>query len=342
MGNCTCLPRTRGVSLDVRKVKRGSASTTRSNSERGLTFEERYQAVDSTTTLGEGADALIYFGVDVQQRINVALKVVDFSRLTCNEKRLHLQHRFQVETDILSSIAHKNIITLYDFNFHPDKGVMVLEYAEGGDLFECCKQSHHHGMPESEAKGVMVGLIEAVRYIHSNNIVHRDLKPENVLLRSKHTTHGVLLADFGFAAYCEEGETLTELVGTLNYVAPEVLRSKPYGRPIDVWALGVIMFIILSGDFPFNDDDRNILYRQIIRGKFTFEEPRWKYISKEAKHLLLSLMVVDVSRRIMIDEVLLHPWITSYQDPWEDFNANDILDDTHYEMVDPSSSALGL
>jgi calcium/calmodulin-dependent protein kinase I len=276
-----------------------------------IKFEEQFEVSD--TVLGRGADAIVYEAFDHVSRTKVAIKVVDLLAANTGDRGSILRARFQRETSIMGTLQHRNLVKMLDYHETVGKLAVLMEYVEGGSLGE--RITDVHGVGESNAKTIMVGLAEAVRYLHSNGVVHRDIKAENILVCSADSFNfGVKLCDFGFASYCE-GETLTELLGTLDYLAPEIIRKRPYGKPVDMWALGVVMYILLSGRFPFFSSDRRALCFLILKGEYALEnDPRWDGVSEQARDLLKHLLVLDPSQRYTITDVLSHPWILSHVD----------------------------
>ena len=315
MGNCTCTAARRPhLNEDLLKIRRkGSATTVAGSSSDDLhfAFQERYQ---SGAFLGEGGDSCVYEAVDRETLQRVAMKVTLLNTPDHEEKREVLRQRFRNEVDILGSLRHRNIVRLLDSHDFGDRLVMVLECARGGSMFdELCES---RGVEEVLARNIMITLAEAIRYLHQNDIVHRDLKPENILFRGKNgRIDDLLIVDFGFAARCSTENDLSDVMGTLEYIAPEILRMKPYGRAVDVWALGVIMFNLLSGQYPFYHPDRAELCRKIVKGAFTFKDHDvWRDVSPIAKDLIEKTLVVDPDERITINDFLQHPWVLSRDD----------------------------
>ena len=275
-------------------------------------FEEKFLVSDHV--LGEGADGRIYEGSHAVTGEKVALKIITFSDSSLSVSREERRKKFRKELQILGMTNHRGVVRCLDFNEDEQRGVLVLEFAEGGDLFDRMKAMHR--LSERRAREALVHIAEAVWYLHSLDIVHRDLKPENILLKSKTSFKDVLIADFGYAAIMNEDELMQDLLGTLHYVAPEILLKKPYGKSVDIWALGVILFIMLTGSFPFRHENHAELFRSIVRGELSLgrDHEIWTQMSDEAKDLLRNLLVVDPSRRYNISQVMLHPWITSYKE----------------------------
>ena len=239
----------------------------------------------------------------------VAIKVIAFEE---GKREKELERRFQQEVAILSSLQHSSIVHLYDFHRDVGRGLLVLEYAEGGDLLDVLMERNR--LSEWEASWVLLELVDAVMYLHRQNVVHRDLKPENVLLRKRGSLQHLLITDFGFACHCPE-EKLTEVLGTVNYMAPEALVGGPYGKPVDIWALGVILFVMLSGSFPFLHADRLQLVKAIVHGHFSFYSNRhiWDTVSVTAKDLIRHIILVNPEQRYSLQQILGHPWVSVHR-----------------------------
>ncbi|KFV98388.1 Calcium/calmodulin-dependent protein kinase type II subunit gamma, partial [Fulmarus glacialis] len=162
-----------------------------------------------------------------------------------------------------------------------------------------------------ESKGHCIHqILESVNHIHQHDIVHRDLKPENLLLASKCKGAAVKLADFGLAIEVQgEQQAWFGFAGTPGYLSPEVLRKDPYGKPVDIWACGVILYILLVGYPPFWDEDQHKLYQQIKAGAYDFPSPEWDTVTPEAKNLINQMLTINPAKRITADQALKHPWV---------------------------------
>eukprot|EP00903_Cladosiphon_okamuranus_P020574 g18885.t1 len=213
------------------------------------------------------------------------------------------------EANIMRELNHANVVSIYDFfQEDPNYFYMVLELMEGGELFgRIVKKAYYN---EAEARDVCKILLGAVSYIHSRGIVHRDLKPENLLLASPNDDTSIRLADFGFASSVREGYLITAC-GTPGYVAPEMLKNLPYKTSVDVWSVGVIIYVLLAGYPPFYDRDQKRMFRAIRGGHFKFHDKYWKEVSAEAKDLITKLLTVDPEARITASEACEHPWLTT-------------------------------
>lgn len=177
------------------------------------------------------------------------------------------------EIRVLQALQHPSVVRLLDYFDEPKRHVLVLEFVSGGDLFD--RILHRRNYSESYARDVMKVLAETVAFMHQKNIVHRDIKPENVLLSGADSDGAhVKICDFGYASFCVNDD-LVECLGTVNYMAPEMLRRAPYGRSVDVWSLGVVMFVMLAGAFPFDDRDDARLKELVCSGAFSFADHAW-------------------------------------------------------------------
>ena len=218
--------------------------------------------------------------------------------------------QFQKEVDILMKMDHPNIIKLYEV-FESDNSIyLIMEECFGGELFDrILKRIKKNDLyNEKEACKIMQQVIGAIEYCHNNGIVHRDLKPENLLYANegKEENNPIKIADFGLSQNINYNKTLSSKVGTAYYVPPEILAGK-YNEKCDIWSAGVILYILLSGEPPFNASNDNLIYSKIKKIDFSFPDNKWKNISKEAKDLL-SKMLVKEDARLSASQVLEHPW----------------------------------
>ncbi|PAV65709.1 hypothetical protein WR25_19667 [Diploscapter pachys] len=178
----------------------------------------------------------------------------------------------------------------------------------GGELFEDIVAREFYS--EADASHCIQQILESIAYCHSNSIVHRDLKPENLLLASKAKGAAVKLADFGLAIeVSQDTEAWFGFAGTPGYLSPEVLKKDPYGKPVDIWACGVILYILLVGYPPFWDEDQHRLYAQIKAGAYDYPSPEWDTVTPEAKSLIDSMLTVNPKKRITAEQALKVPWI---------------------------------
>jgi serine/threonine protein kinase len=213
----------------------------------------------------------------------------------------------------MEQLDHPNCVNLIALFQSPKKVYMVLELLTGGELFD--RIISKGSFSEKEASDLMGTLTSAIKYLHGVGIVHRDLKPENLLYSSQADDAQIKVMDFGLAKahVGSEKNTMQTACGTPGYVAPEVLKNKPYGPAVDMWSLGVILYILLCGFPPFYHQDTPGLYKLIKEGKFDFPDPWWTKISPDAKDLVTKMLTLDPAKRATPDMVLSHPWISSGQ-----------------------------
>lgn len=263
--------------------------------------------------IGEGNFAIVKECVHKHTKKRYALKIIE------KEKCRGKEHMIQNEVSILKKIKHTNIVELIEeFDSHTEL-FLVMELVKGGDLFDAISMATKY--TEKDACAMVYNLACALDYLHSNNIVHRDVKPENLLVCDHGDgTKSLKLGDFGLATYCTE--TLYTVCGTPTYVAPEILAETGYGALVDVWAAGVIMYILLCGFPPFSSEnnDQEALFDAILAGKFDFPSPYWDGISQEAKDLINKMLVVDPEKRYSADDVTKHNWVTAEKASDKDFH----------------------
>ena len=215
----------------------------------------------------------------------------------------------QTEIDILKQMDHPNVVKLVDVFEDERHWCLVMELMKGGELFDMILEKDHFS--EAEAREATRALVDAIQYCHSLGVVHRDIKPENLLLESKDMGISSLkMADFGLARMLpEEHSTASTTCGTPGYVAPEVLMQKPYGKACDIWGIGVVTFILLSGTPPFYEEDNFALFEQIKNCDYEFDEEVWKDVSAEAKDFVSKILVADPKKRMTSEQIFQHPWM---------------------------------
>lgn len=257
---------------------------------------------DLKDKLGTGSFAVVRVAVHKKTKEQFAVKVIKKKNL--NTEELVTIHD---EVDILQKMYHPNIVKLFEI-FDTTKNLyMVLELLNGGELFDRIVQKG--SFSEKEASVVVSDVTSAVQYMHEMGIVHRDLKPENLLYSDNSSSSRIKITDFGLAKFITATEVMSTPCGTPGYVAPEILKGERYGPEVDMWSIGVILYILLCGFPPFYDESAAGLYDQIKRGEYSFPDPYWTDISDEAKDLIQKLLTVNPRKRCKPKELLVHPWI---------------------------------
>ncbi|OAL30275.1 hypothetical protein AYO20_08849 [Fonsecaea nubica] len=269
-------------------------------------FNSRYRILQQ---LGKGHFATVYLCVERSTGFKFAVK--KFERRMGESQRSQTEGLEQ-EIAVLMSVSHPNVLCLKETFDEPDGVYLILELAPEGELFNLIVTKQK--LTEAETRKIFIQLFQGTKYLHERNIVHRDIKPENILLTDKNLS--VKLADFGLAKIIGEESFTTTLCGTPSYVAPEILentRHRKYTKAVDVWSLGVVLYICLCGFPPFSDElysreNPYTLAQQIKMGRFDYPSPYWDSIGDPALDLIDRMLTVDVEKRITIDQCLEHPW----------------------------------
>ncbi|XP_014814175.1 PREDICTED: calcium/calmodulin-dependent protein kinase type II subunit beta, partial [Calidris pugnax] len=224
-----------------------------------------------------------------------AAKIINTKKLSARDHQ-----KLEREARICRLLKHSNIVRLHDSISEEGFHYLVFDLVTGGELF-----------PKTFARSHCIQqILEAVLHCHQMGVVHRDLKPENLLLASKCKGAAVKLADFGLAIEVQgDQQAWFGFAGTPGYLSPEVLRKEAYGKPVDIWACGVILYILLVGYPPFWDEDQHKLYQQIKAGAYDFPSPEWDTVTPEAKNLINQMLTINPAKRITAHEALKHPWV---------------------------------
>lgn len=258
---------------------------------------------DVKDAIGKGKFGTVKLGIHKKTGKKVAIKVMKKKQMTLQD--IELQKR---EIEILKICQHPSIIKLLDVFENQDYIYIVMEYLKGGDLFNYLEK-RDFTIPEGKARELSHSIATGLFYLHSFGIAHRDLKPENILMTDESDEAQPKLVDFGLSKIVGPNEKCNDPFGTLSYVAPEVLLQKPYDKSVDLWSLGVIIYLLLSGTLPFDDDDDREIARQTIHDEVDFSYHVWKKIGAEVKQMIKKLLEKDKKDRMTLEEVLQHPWI---------------------------------
>ncbi|XP_017797238.1 PREDICTED: calcium/calmodulin-dependent protein kinase type II alpha chain isoform X2 [Habropoda laboriosa] len=263
-------------------------------------FSDNY---DLKEELGKGAFSVVRRCVQKSTGIEFAAKIINTKKLTSRDFQ-----KLEREARICRKLQHPNIVRLHDSIQEENYHYLVFDLVTGGELFEDIVAREFYS--EADASHCIQQILESVHHCHHNGVVHRDLKPENLLLASKAKGAVVKLADFGLAIEVQgEIQAWFGFAGTPGYLSPEVLKKEPYGKPVDIWACGVILYILLVGYPPFWDEDQHRLYALIKAGSYDYPSPEWDTVTPEAKNLINQMLTVNPSKRITASEALKHPWI---------------------------------
>uniref|UniRef100_A0A8C1W1F0 calcium/calmodulin-dependent protein kinase n=1 Tax=Cyprinus carpio TaxID=7962 RepID=A0A8C1W1F0_CYPCA len=248
-------------------------------------FTDEYQLYEE---LGKGAFSVVRRCMKISTGQEYAAKIINTKKLSARDHQ-----KLEREARICRLLKHPNIVRLHE------------SISEEG----CVLVTNPHPLVFACSHCIQQ-ILEAVLHCHQMGVVHRDLKPENLLLASKLKGAAVKLADFGLAIEVQgDQQAWFGFAGTPGYLSPEVLRKEPYGKPVDMWACGVILYILLVGYPPFWDEDQHRLYQQIKAGAYDFPSPEWDTVTPEAKDLINKMLTINPAKRITAAEALKHPWI---------------------------------
>uniref|UniRef100_A0A8C2WWB7 calcium/calmodulin-dependent protein kinase n=1 Tax=Cyclopterus lumpus TaxID=8103 RepID=A0A8C2WWB7_CYCLU len=258
-------------------------------------FTDEYQLYEE---LGKGAFSVVRRCMKISTGQEYAAKII-------NTKKLSARGEYSV---CVCLTAPSFTMRLHDSISEEGFHYLVFDLVTGGELFEDIVAREYYS--EADASHCIQQILEAVLHCHQMGVVHRDLKPENLLLASKLKGAAVKLADFGLAIEVQgDQQAWFGFAGTPGYLSPEVLRKDAYGKPVDMWACGVILYILLVGYPPFWDEDQHRLYQQIKAGAYDFPSPEWDTVTPEAKDLINKMLTINPAKRVTATDALKHPWI---------------------------------
>jgi len=264
-----------------------------------------HQEFEIGETIGSGRYGHVKRAYNHKNHRDVVIKIM--------KKDLVKKEMIAREVSVIKNIFHDGCIK-YLAHFHsPHHYYIVYEYHAGGNVHDwLCKNG---AMPERMARRIFSRLVDAVHYLHTRGIIHRDIKTDNIVLTtSDETTCMPILIDFQFAKDLGQGQTCTQRCGTVYYVAPELLsRDSSYSFPVDMWALGVCLYVMLSATMPFCGKSVDKIQVAIKEGKFNMSDGLWTNISLEAKNLINCLLEKNQVKRFTSKQVLSHPWLIDLQ-----------------------------
>jgi len=288
-----------------------------SSIESSIEKHELFEKYELCEVLGVGSTSMCYRCLNLETGKSYACKIIE-KKLIESKFLMAGFDTFRSEIAALKTLNHPNIIKLYDVCYTDEQIYIVMEYMEGGELFEYVVQ--RGSLKESETAEIMTKITSALYYMHSKNIIHRDLKPENLLLKRKPRTPqhvcDVKIIDFGLSKRLEEGHIATRSFsgGTRGYLAPEMLQRQPYTSSVDTWALGIILYVLLCGCLPFGNDVTPLMTEQDIQARFQLKFPRWaKNLSPQVKDLLNHLLDRNPYTRYSAEQAIHHPWLEKHR-----------------------------
>jgi len=271
-------------------------------------FDTRWEYPYPKVKLGEGAFSQVYLVTNRKTGLQAAAKVMKKSKMNKDDVKAVYE-----EARIMRQLQHPNIVKFIDIFDEKEYMYVIIEFLEGGALFDRVVEKDHYS--ERDARDLVFIFLSSLKFCHDRDIVHRDIKPENMLLSSATDDSSVKIADFGLSIHLPDNKLCMHACGTPNYLAPEMIFRTGYSKPVDMWAVGCIAFILLGGYLPFDTGDsstdphNNKLYALIKTGKFEFSEEYWKHVSDEAKGLISGLLTVDPSKRLTVEQALDHSWV---------------------------------
>ncbi|XP_042353930.1 death-associated protein kinase 3 [Plectropomus leopardus] len=257
--------------------------------------------------LGSGQFAIVRKCKEKSTSVEYAAKFIKKRRLSSSRRGVS-REEIEREVNILREIQHSNIITLHDIFENKTDVILILELVSGGELFDFLAEKE--SLTEEEATQFLKQILDGVQYLHSKRIAHFDLKPENIMLLDKNVPNPrIKLIDFGIAHQIKAGNEFKNIFGTPEFVAPEIVNYEPLGLEADMWSIGVITYILLSGASPFLGETKQETLTNISAVNYDFDEEYFSNTSELAKDFIRRLLVKDPKKRMKIDDSLEHPWI---------------------------------
>lgn len=288
---------------DKKGEKKQSSKKDGNNVDDFIIYKPISDYYDLGEEIGKGGFSIVYIAVKKGSGEEFAVKCIKKKMVEGDDVKL-----LRREIQIMKKLNHPNILKLYEVYEDEEQFYLVMELVKGKELFD---KIVDRGMySERDAARIIAQVVSAVQYLHENGIAHRDLKPENLLSAGEEEDEIVKIADFGFSKnFGEDGEQLMTSCGSPGYVAPEILTAESYDKSVDMWSVGVIIYILLSGYPPFYADTAPALFKKIMDVKYDFDDSVWDDISDSAKDLIRHLLVKDPAQRYTAAQCLEHEWV---------------------------------
>ena len=275
-----------------------------------LNFFDYYEMLDD---LGEGIFGSVKLGVEKKTKERVAIKIIKKKKAKPSDIEL-----VRTEIDVMKLCHHPNVVHLLDHFENAEYIFIVMEYIRGGRLTDYMKEKKFN-FTEKRAAELIYEISIGVKYLHKYGIIHRDLKPDNIMLTEANDKGHIKIMDFGLSKILGKKEKTSDGFGTLTFVSPEVLIRKPYNKEIDIWSIGVILYLMLSGDLPFDDeeDDEQKIAKSIVFNEVEFPPKKFGNKSKEVIDLIKRCLTKEPKDRIKVDEIIKSDWIKANIDSKE-------------------------
>jgi len=271
----------------------------------GVILQPIQEVYDIGREIGTGGFSVVHEATSRSSREKFAVKIIKKQAIEGDDIKL-----LKREIQIMKQLNHPNILKLFEVYEDASSFYLVLELVQGKELFDKIVERGQYS--EKDAAHIVRQILSAVSYLHQHDIAHRALKPENLLSAGSGDDEVIKIADFGFSKNFGEEKLMTSC-GSPGYVAPEVLTCDQYDKSVDMWSVGVILYILLCGYPPFYADNAPALFKKIMEVQYDFDDPSWEDVSNDAKNLIRHLLVREPSARYTAEKCLQDPWVTGTQ-----------------------------
>ncbi|XP_044512704.1 serine/threonine-protein kinase 17A [Gracilinanus agilis] len=285
-------------------------------------FQERY-GLSPGRELGRGKFAVVRKCVKKDSGKEFAAKFMR-KRRKGQECRMEIIHEIAV---LELAQGNQRVIDLHEVYETPSEMILVLEYAAGGEIFDQCVADREDAFKERDVQRLMRQIVEGVSFLHAHSVVHLDLKPQNILLTSESPLGDIKIVDFGLSRMVESHEELREIMGTPEYVAPEILSYDPISTATDMWSVGVLAYVMLTGISPFLGDDKQETFLNISQMNVSYSEEELDAVSEAAVDFIKALLVKRPEDRATAEECLRHPWLTLGEGPEPPFRVKSLIEE---------------